>query len=71
MAKKKCRTPAASDWQVDFVRLIAFPLTPPILLDQEWWRGAVGEQPDDYAPTRKKKKNIEPTAVRSKVSFYP
>jgi hypothetical protein len=54
VAKKKRGTPAGFAWQLEFVRLIAFPVTPPILLDQEWWRDVVGEQPDDFVSTRKK-----------------
>jgi hypothetical protein len=51
---KKGRLPAASAWQLEFVRLIAFPASPPVFLDQDWWKDLVAEQPDDFVSTRKK-----------------
>jgi hypothetical protein len=46
--------PAASAWQLEFVRLIAFPASPPVFLDQDWWKDLVAEQPEDFVSTRKK-----------------
>ncbi|MCI0462047.1 MAG: hypothetical protein L0Z62_34275 [Gemmataceae bacterium] len=51
---KKGGLPAVSAWQVEFVRLIAFPASPPVFLDQNWWKDLVVEQPDDFVSTRKK-----------------
>jgi hypothetical protein len=51
---KKGRLPVASDWQLEFVRLIAFPVSPPVLIDQDWWKDLAGEQPEDFVSTRKK-----------------
>ena len=51
---KKGRLPAASGWQLELVRLIAFPARPPVFLDQEWWQNLVAEQPEDFVSTRKK-----------------
>jgi hypothetical protein len=52
--KGKGRLRATSAWQLEFVRLIAFPPSPTVFLDQEWWKDLAGEQPDDFASTRKK-----------------
>ncbi len=38
--------PEALAWRVEFVRLIAFPTSPAILLDQTWWKDLTGEQPE-------------------------
>lgn len=43
---------AASAWRVEFVRLIAFPASPAVFLDQSWWKDLTGEQPE--VATRKK-----------------
>jgi hypothetical protein len=51
---KKSRLPAASAWQLEFVRLIAFPVRPPVLFDQDWWKELAGDQPDDFVSTRTK-----------------
>ncbi len=51
---KKSRLPATSAWQLEFVRLLAFPASPPVFLDQEWWNDLVGEQPEDFVSTHKK-----------------
>jgi hypothetical protein len=51
---RKSRSPTTSAWQLEFVRLIAFPASPPILLEQEWWKDLVAEQPEDFVSTRKK-----------------
>jgi hypothetical protein len=52
---KKSRLPVSSAWQLEFVRLIAFPATPSLLsLNQEWWKELTAEQPDDFVSTRKK-----------------
>jgi hypothetical protein len=50
---KEDRLPAASVWQLEFIRLLAFPAEPPVFLDQHWWRDFAG-QPEDYVSTRKK-----------------
>src|SRR5262249_36913436 len=50
---KKDRLPAASAWQLEFVRLIAFPASPPVFLDQDWWKDLVAKQPEDFVSTRK------------------
>jgi hypothetical protein len=47
-------SPEASAWQLEFVRLIAFPAEPAHLLDQHWWRDLASGQPEDYATTQKK-----------------
>jgi hypothetical protein len=48
--------PTASSWQLEFVRLIAFPVpaNPTLSLDQEWWNEVAGAQPEDYISIRKK-----------------
>jgi len=51
---KKGQLPADSAWQLEFVRLIAFPASPPVFLDQDWWKDLVAEQPADFESTRKK-----------------
>jgi hypothetical protein len=51
---KKGRLPAVSAWQLEFVRLIAFPARPAVFLDQDWWNDLVVEQPDDFVSTHKK-----------------
>jgi hypothetical protein len=56
-ALKKNRLPATSAWQLEFARLIAFPVSPPAFIDQQWWQDLAsryGEQPEDFASTRKK-----------------
>jgi hypothetical protein len=45
--------PVASAWQLEFVRLIAFPLSPPDFHDKEWWNEVTGKQPEEYISTRK------------------
>jgi hypothetical protein len=45
--------PAASAWQLEFVRLIAFPTKPPVF-DENWWHHLVKEQPEHFVSTRKK-----------------
>jgi hypothetical protein len=50
---KKGSLPATSAWQLEFVRLIAFPTTPPALLEQNWWKELMGALPKDYVSTRK------------------
>jgi hypothetical protein len=56
---KKGRLSATSAWQLEFVRLIAFPTSPPVFLDQEWWKELAGEQPEDYVSTRKSESRDE------------
>jgi hypothetical protein len=51
---KKYRLPPASSWQLEFVRLIAFPASPPVFLNQEWWKDLSAELPEDFVSTRKK-----------------
>jgi hypothetical protein len=51
---KKGRLQATSAWQLEFVRLIAFPVSPPVFLEQNWWKDLVAEQPEDFVSTRKK-----------------
>ena len=46
------RLQAVADWQLEFVRLIAFPVATPLFLEQQWWQELAGEQPSDYLPTR-------------------
>src|SRR6266536_2998181 len=48
------RFPAASAWQLEFARLIAFPTEPPLFLDQHWWQDLASRQPEDFVSTRKK-----------------
>jgi hypothetical protein len=50
---KKGRLPVASAWQLQVVRLIAFPDKPPALLEQNWWKDLVIETPQDFVSTRK------------------
>ncbi|HEV3385532.1 MAG TPA: hypothetical protein VG097_12010 [Gemmata sp.] len=50
---KKASLPTTSVWQLQSVRLIAFPTTPPALLDQNWWEMLVGTRPKDFVSTRK------------------
>jgi hypothetical protein len=51
---KKPRSVGTTAWQLEFVRLIAFPTTPPVVLDQDWWKTVVAEPPDDFISTRRK-----------------
>jgi hypothetical protein len=54
---KKSRLPAVSAWQLEFVRLIAFPTSPPFFIEQNWLQELAskrGEQPEDYVRTTKK-----------------
>jgi hypothetical protein len=54
---RKSRLPAASAWQLEFVRLIAFPTNAPFVIEQHWLRDLVsryGEQPEDFVSTAKK-----------------
>ncbi|SRR6266540_788273 len=51
---EKGRLPAASAWQLEFARLIAFPADPPFFLEQHWWQDLASEQPEDSVLTRKK-----------------
>jgi len=54
---RKDPLPAASAWQLEFVRLIAFPVSPPFFINQQWWQevgSQRGEQSEDFASTRKK-----------------
>jgi hypothetical protein len=51
---EKGRLPATSAWQLEFVRLIAFPAEPPLYLDQHWWQDLASGQPEDFVSTRKK-----------------
>jgi hypothetical protein len=46
--------PAASAWQLEFARLIAFPASPPFFIDQHWWQDLTSQQAADYVSTRKK-----------------
>lgn len=48
------RLPAIAAWELEFVCLIAFPADPPFFMDQQWWQDLAGEQPADFASTRKK-----------------
>jgi hypothetical protein len=48
------RSAATSAWQLEFVRLVAFPATPPLFTDQHWWEDLAAEQPGDFVSTRKK-----------------
>jgi hypothetical protein len=51
---KKGRSRALSNWQLEFVRLIAFPTSPAVFHDQEWWKELGGEPAGDFVSTRKK-----------------
>lgn len=51
---KEGGVPAASAWQLEFARLIAFPAKPPFFIDQHWWHELTSQQPQDFASTRKK-----------------
>jgi hypothetical protein len=51
---KKGRLPAVSSWRLEFVRLIAFPASPAVFLDQAWWKELAGELPEDFVSTRKR-----------------
>ncbi len=43
---KKGPLPEALAWRAEFVRLIGFPASPAVLLDQTWWRDLTGVQPE-------------------------
>ncbi len=45
---------ARSAWQLEFVRLVAFPADLRPSTDQDWWKDAASEIPDDFVSTRKK-----------------
>ena len=54
---KEGRVWPASAWQLEFVRLIAFPATPAVFIDQQWWQELTSqyrEQSEDFVSTRKK-----------------
>lgn len=51
---RKGPLPTVSTWRVEFARLIAFPASPAVFLDQTWWSDLAGEQPADFVSTRKK-----------------
>lgn len=53
MAKRR-GLPTSFAWQLEFVRLIAFPVSPPVVVEQEWWKDLVVSQPEDYVSIRKK-----------------
>jgi hypothetical protein len=41
-------------WQLEFVRLIAFPASLTGCFEQEWWKELAGKPPDDFVSTRRK-----------------
>lgn len=50
------RLPATAAWQLEFVRLIAFPDRPPLLIQQDWWKELVsgcGGHADNVVSTQK------------------
>jgi hypothetical protein len=51
---RESRLPTPSAWQLEFGRLIAFPVDPPVFMNQHWWTDLTSEQPDDFVSTRKK-----------------
>jgi hypothetical protein len=52
--KDKDRLRASSAWQLEFVRLIGFPVRPWIVPDADWWKDVAGACPGDFVSTRKK-----------------
>lgn len=41
-------------WQPQNLRLLAFPLEPPVFKEQKWWEEIAGSLPDDFSSTKKK-----------------
>jgi hypothetical protein len=42
-----------SDWQLEFARLVVFPIDPPLFLEQQWWQDITSEQPEESVSNRK------------------
>lgn len=49
----KTPLPQFAAWRVEFVRLIAFPVRPPILIQQTWWKELTADRATDVLSTRK------------------
>lgn len=46
--------PTASVWQLEFTRLIAFPVSPPFSVEQQWWKDLAAELPEDFVSIQEK-----------------
>ncbi|MBL8792311.1 MAG: hypothetical protein JNM56_00245 [Planctomycetia bacterium] len=53
-AKGELKPAGIAGWQLEFARLVAFPIDPPLFLKQTWWHELVGAEPDDFVSIRRK-----------------